>query len=116
MANRNKRGIKVITTILSESIVTSKISDIKDLNLPVFAEKKINQIIQENKILYDLWIETCNNFDELKTRLRGRGYTDLPAVFNPLVESFEHNNFNTSFKKSFKTLRTMIKKQNKPSF
>ena len=85
LASRSKQGIKLITVLQGESIVTSRVKDISNLSLPQVWERKIYQIIQDNKMLYEPWIESAKDFEELRGRLEGRGYKNVPMGTNPML-------------------------------
>ena len=110
LASKSKKGIKVITVLQGESIVTSKLENVQSLNLPELWEKKIQQVVQDNKMLYDPWIESAKNFDELKQRLKGRGYSDLPMGLNTLLDIPAYGNAPKADTSSCKIKKTMIRK------
>lgn len=58
--------------------VNAPIKDLKDLQLPDLWKREIEKIIYNNRMLYEPRIESSPSFQELKDRLRGRGYTELP--------------------------------------
>lgn len=104
--------MKLITVFLGESIITSKINDVKELKLPQLWERKIQQIIDENKMLYEPYIESAKDFNELKERLKGRGYSDLPMGVNLLLHIDAYGKAPKAETSSCKIRRTMIKKNN----
>lgn len=36
-------------------------------------------------MLYEPWLESANNYNELRDRLKSRGFTNLPLGPNPLL-------------------------------
>jgi hypothetical protein len=58
---------------------------LKKLNLPQLWETKIEQIIHENRLLYEPWLESATDYNELRDRLKGRGFTGVPMGPNPLL-------------------------------
>lgn len=79
LAKRDKKGIKVLTGIKSnQKIYPSKINDLRTLNLKQDVHKKIEKDFLANKMDYQLYVESANSFNDLKSSLRRRGYKNLP--------------------------------------
>jgi lysylphosphatidylglycerol synthetase-like protein (DUF2156 family) len=36
-------------------------------------------------MLYELWVESASSYQELKERLKERGYSNLPMGFSPML-------------------------------
>lgn len=109
MASRSKKGIKLITTLRGEEIVSSKVTDVSQLNLPMVWQKQIASIIYNNRMLYEPHIESATNYNELRERLKNRGFENLPMGPNNMLQIQENPPIaNTS---SCKTQRTMIRKK-----
>lgn len=53
--------------------------------LPQLWERQIIQIVHENRMLYELQIETANDYEQLKQNLKDRGFTDIPMGANFLL-------------------------------
>lgn len=67
-------------------MVTSPLNDLSILKLPQTWDKRIQQIIFDNRMLYEPWIESAKNFNELKSRLQSRGFSDVSSGVNPLLD------------------------------
>lgn len=111
MASRSKKGIKVITVLQGNSIISSKLENVKSLSLPSLWEKKINQIIKENHMLYEPWIESAKDFEELKQRLKGRGFNELPMGLTVILNLPSYDNAPKADTSSCKVKKTMMRKQ-----
>lgn len=85
LASRSKMGIKLITILQSPTPVMSRLTDMSSLKLPQIWERKIQQMIFENRMLYEPWVETAADFNELRSKLILRGYTNLPMGTQPLL-------------------------------
>lgn len=101
----------MITVLQGESIVSSKLEDIESLNLPQVWEKKISLVINENKMLYEPWIESAKDFEELKQRLKGRGFSNLPMGLSTILDLPAYGTSPKAETSSCKVQRTMIRKQ-----
>lgn len=113
LASRSKKGIKLITILQGKgnSIVTSRVGNIKELELPQLWESQIQKIINDNKMLYEPWVESAFDYLELKQRLEGRGYKHLPMGPNPMLNIFVNPKEAPKIESSsFKIRRTMIRK------
>ena len=109
LAGRNKQGIKLIAILQGESMILSRVTDLKRLNLPFVWMRQILKIIDDNKMLYEPWIESANSYIELKERLTIRGYKQLPMGATPMLElGANPPKANTS---SCKVQKTMIRKK-----
>lgn len=111
LASRSKKGIKLITTLKGEGVVSSKVTDLSSLELPAIWQKKITQIINENKMLYEPYLESAVDYNDLRSRLKERGYSDLPLGPNNMVHiDGKAPKANTSSCKVRRTMTRKIKK------
>lgn len=85
LASRSKRGIKLITVLKGDSRVTSRLTDLSELKLPQVWQNQINRLILDHKMLYEPWIESAKNYNELRERLQTRGYSEIPSGAIPLL-------------------------------
>jgi hypothetical protein len=85
LARRDKKGVKIISKFYSRDIDPIVIDDLKIFNLPSSWYGKIKSYIDDNLIYWEPWIQTAVNFDELKTNLKKRGYSELPANGSPMI-------------------------------
>lgn len=108
LANRGKRGIKLVAVLESSAPVSSTVT-VKDLGLPQFWAQQIEKIAFDNRMLYELRIESCSSYQQLVTNLAKRGYTNLPTGAAPML-NFGANppTANTS---NCKVVKTMLRKR-----
>lgn len=104
--------MKLITVLKGESRVTSKITDLKNLNLPQVWEKRIEKIIYDHRMLYEPWIESAENFEEIRSRMIGRGYSNVPMGAGVLLDLAAYAKAPTADTSSCRVTRTMIRKKN----
>ena len=111
LASRSKKGIKLITTLKGDSVVSSKVNDISELQLPQVWQREIAKIANDNKMHYELRLESATDYNELRQRLKNRGYRDLPQGPNQMLHLDGRAPVaNTS---SCKVKRTMTRKTKK---
>jgi hypothetical protein len=59
-------------------VYPTRVTNINNLNLNKQILDKVSSEFFENRMKYDLWIETAESFNELKNSLEKRGYSQLP--------------------------------------
>jgi hypothetical protein len=62
-----------------KKIMPSRIESIEDLHLPPSYADYIKTLIYENRMLYEPWIESANDYATLVQNLKLRGYTNVPV-------------------------------------
>lgn len=83
LSHRDKKGIKLLGSLECVQSIYQKINDISDLKLPKDIEKDISDMVFENRMKWDLWIETAKDYIELETKLKNRGFRELPRYSTP---------------------------------
>ncbi len=105
LAKRDKKGLKILLVLKGQSHPPARIIDIAQLALPNDLEQKISKQIHLDRMLWEPWIESADDYVQLKTSLRNRGYLGLPMCSSPLFES----NLESVIKKSQQHLEPTIK-------
>lgn len=62
-------------------------------------------------MLYEPWIESAKDFEDLKQRLKGRGFSDLPMGLTVLLDLPSYQNAPKADTSSCKVRKTMMQKQ-----
>ena len=88
LARRDKKGAKLVASFQSEAELVTRVPNIKSLNLPAKLEKQIEKIAYDNRMEWELWIETVDSYESLKKNLYKRGYSDLSTNPIPMILSF----------------------------
>lgn len=79
LASMRKEGIKVLAAFpYAKKVYPTRINDIKTLNLAPDMERKVSSESHENRMNYELYVETADTFNSLKEALEKRGYSRLP--------------------------------------
>lgn len=91
LARRDKSNIKILTILQGSEHPATRVPDIKQLNLATEIEQKIIIQIKENKMLWELWLESAKDYVDLKSKLARRGYSGLPLTSNALFGLDYHN-------------------------
>jgi len=84
LARRDKKGIKILTTFLSQSHIPERIRDITTIPLDAAVSQKIAQSIYDERLNWEPWIESASTYEEFKNRLKKRGYLGIPLSSQPL--------------------------------
>lgn len=92
LGRRDKAGIRILAKLLGRPILASRVENLDILNLPVNWTSEIKQIVYDNRMLWELWLEASDTYDLLKASLKNRGYTNLPMSEQP---EFVASNFPT---------------------
>lgn len=74
-------------------------------------ERKIFQIIHDNRMLYEPRMETAKSFNELSSRLKHRGFSDIPMGATPLLNLAAYKKAPVADTSSVKINKTMIRKK-----
>ena len=76
-----------------------------ELNLPEPWKSQVEQIIYNNRMNYDLWIESAVSTASFIESLRKRGFSNIPMSLNPMIKvPNERPNLKTN------KMKTMIRK------
>lgn len=110
LTSRSKDGIKLVTVMKSESQVTSRITDLSRLQLPPVWEREVERVINDNRMLYEPWIETAPDYATLRSRLIKRGFTNIPQGVTPLLNLASYDRGPKANTSSCKTIKTMIRR------
>lgn len=78
MGRRDKKGVKILSVFSGTNLPRSRVEDLRNLHLPSLMENAISKTIHENRLLWEVWIEGAERFDELKQKLEKRGYRNIP--------------------------------------
>lgn len=93
LARLDKKGIKILANFAyPQKVHPTRINDVKDLVLNKSLPQSIFKEVYENRMNYELYVESATSFSELKTSLTKRGYANLPnQQFAGRTESIQIN-------------------------
>ncbi len=63
-----------------------RLADLKSLQLPESVHNSVEQIIHDNRMYWEPWIESASNYKELRQNLQKRGYSGLYPSSKPLFD------------------------------
>jgi len=103
LAKRDKKGIKLLATFPGNTNPI-KVEDIGKLKLPENVKTEILNSINQNRMLYETWMESAENYQKLKENLTRRGFSNLSSYVPPehfVPGKVEHK---------IKTVKSMLRK------
>lgn len=110
LARRDKTGIKMVSKFMGKNIMPSRIESIEELHLPPSYTDHIKSLIYENRMLYEPWIESANDYSTLAQNLKLRGYTNVP-VSSKLLYGLTKNGYPPEISvKNIPEKKTMLRK------
>lgn len=111
LANRNKKGVKLLTTLKSETPVHSKLIDLTSLNLTQTKQAELEELIQKDSMHFEAWVETAKSYAELKEKLKERGYADIPMGPTSLLKTSGYGSKPVAKIKSVGSPSTMLRRK-----
>ena len=78
LARRDKKGVKILNVFWGD-VPPTRVKDIKALNLPSHLERQVIKRVHKERMLWELWIDSAEDFTELRESLKRRGYKNLPT-------------------------------------
>ena len=88
LTKRDKSGVRFLSQFRGkEEVSPTRLKDVADLSLPPANTQKLTEIIYEARLEWEPWIESAASFDDIKDKIKRRGYTNIPISFIPEVGS-----------------------------
>ena len=84
LAKRDKKGIKIVAILQGNPVNFNKVTDIKKLGLPKQMEEKLDQVKYNERMDWELCIESAPTFSDLLNILKNRGYKNFPTSQSPV--------------------------------
>lgn len=108
LARRDKKGIKVLSAFSFEGkAYPTRVQDINKLGLNPKIAGQVAKDAYENRMAYELFVESAESFDDLKNSLSKRGYSHLP-----LQQFTGYTNFTGIDKKALVTKKSTMLRRN----
>jgi hypothetical protein len=85
LARRDKSGVRIIAKFKGQEQLPTriKIEDIASFQLPVVWYNTISQIIYDNRMLWEPFIQSIDTFENFRNNMKSRGYTNIPLSSQP---------------------------------
>lgn len=116
LGRRDKKGIRIIAKLTGRTLLPTRIDDagLLSLALPEAWYNQIHQIIYDNRMLWEPWLQSWSGtFEELRTSLKARGYTNIPVSAQPefTASTITNQYVNISY---LPQRKTMLRRTNLP--
>lgn len=83
LARRDSKGIRILTIMRGRPLLTTRVTDLSVLQLPQAWQVEVQQIIDDERMMWEPFIESSDDYQTLKATLKKRGYTNLPLNGEP---------------------------------
>lgn len=110
LLRKNKKDFKLLTVLASQPVQATKIDNLNYLDLPKSVVSEIDEIIHQYRMDWELWIESANNFDELRTSIERRGVSNMPSTASPIHNSYSYTDPYVISTDNIKQKNTMIRR------
>lgn len=98
LARRDKTGIRIIARVIGRELSSVRLTEesLLSLQLPSSWYTEISQIVYNDRMQWEPWIESISDFATWRTSLKKRGYSNIPVSSQPeftqsKVESIQVN-------------------------
>jgi hypothetical protein len=89
LTRRDKTGIRVLAIFQSLPRSATRIEDLTSLQIPPSLQQKLQQAIYDSRMLWEPWIESADDYNQLVSNLKLRGYTNIPINLNLEISGLE---------------------------
>lgn len=79
LARLDKKGIKVLTAFdHAQKVYATRVSNVESLGMSPRVSSMISKEAFDNRMQYELYAESADSFESLRSSLKSRGYSHLP--------------------------------------
>ena len=107
LGKRDKGAIRILYIGRGLPLMATRIDDVQTIGLPLEIASELKQIIYDNRIYWEPWIESADSFADFRAALKIRNYVNIPQSSQPEVYSTTSQSINV---KSLPQKATMIRK------
>lgn len=87
LARRDKSAVRILAKVTGKPILATRINEVSLLRLPTDWTTGLNQLIYDNRMLWEPFIEYAETYDDLTMNLLKRGYSNIPISPQPELSS-----------------------------
>lgn len=110
LVRRDRKAVRLLAKASGKDVMANRIDNIDQFNLPDDWTTKIKQITYDNRMLWELWIESFDSYNDLKAALNARNYSNIPMSPQPEI-SASRIKMPTANLKNIPVRKTMLRKQ-----
>lgn len=78
LAKRDKGSIRILAKFQGRDQLAVRVEDLESFQLPPGWKNQLEQIVFDSRMMWEPWIESSESFDELRLKLKSRGYSNIP--------------------------------------
>ena len=112
LVRRDKKGCQVVLILQGLETSPVKLTDIHALKLQPHVLIELQTIIHEHRMDWEPWIESVDNYEQLRQNLIRRGYSKLPLKSNPLHSESSYNDPHVADMRIIASNKVMVRKIN----
>ena len=86
LGRRDKKGVQIVTVLDGPKVAPTRLTDLSALKLPAQMAESVEQIIYDNRMYWEPWIESADSYQDLRQALIKRGYRELAFNSRPVYE------------------------------
>ena len=91
LARRDRTGITMISIFETpREVMAIRLEAASRLGLPTHESTGLQKMFDENRMNWEPWIETAEDYEALKRSLEGRGYKNVPVSCRPAHSSYAY--------------------------
>jgi len=111
LTRRDKAGVRIITALGGHEQSPVRLKDLNVLQLPAGLHGQIARIIQEDRMMWEPWVESADTYEALKTSLKRRGYSNLPVSSQPELLSGLFSQSPKAAQNNLPKVETMVRRK-----
>jgi hypothetical protein len=85
LTRRDKTSVRILAKFIGQEILVQRLSNLEFLNIPISLRSEIEQKIYDDRMMWEPWVDSCNNFEEFRAALKIRGYSNIPLSEQPEI-------------------------------
>lgn len=110
LARRDRKEVKVVLNMQGLNTPATRLTDVALLRLAPELLPELQTILHGHKMEWEPWVESAENFADLKKKLEGRGYTNVPLKNKPLHTMSSFTDPHIADTRNIGTRKTMLRK------
>lgn len=86
LGRRDRKGVRVVMVLDGPETTPVRVTDLKSIQLPKAVSESVEKIVYDNRMYWEPWIESAENYEKLRQALHKRGYSNLYPSCKPLYD------------------------------
>lgn len=89
LGRRDKSDVKILAKLKGVKQPPNRLTEnlqSYNLNLSDTWTHQLSETIYDNRMLWEPWLESASSYEELRSKLRQRGYKNIPMIDSPILD------------------------------